>query len=96
MTKLKFLKKFEFFKFLSKFYIKVLKNRLILNKNFPSGPQVEGALWDSRPPASHGEASGIFIYNSLFSGIWFWYCLFSFDVSGYRLDHAVTNRVGLG
>ena len=52
MTKLKFFKIFDIFEILLKFYIKVLKNRLILNKNFPSGPQVEGALWDSRPPAS--------------------------------------------
>ena len=66
MTKLKFLKNFEFFEILSKFYIKVLKNGLILNKNFPEGPQVEGALWDSRPPASHGEASDINFLLSIF------------------------------
>ena len=46
MTKLKFLKKSEFFKILPKVYIKILKNRLILNKFFPEGRQVEAALGD--------------------------------------------------
>jgi len=59
LTKLKFLKKIEFFKILFKIYIKLIKNRLILNKNFPSRRQVEAALWDSRPSASNGHASGM-------------------------------------
>ena len=59
IDKIEIFEKIEFFKILFKIHIKLIKNRLILNKNFPSRRQVEAALWDSRPSASNGHASGM-------------------------------------
>ena len=49
MTKFEKFENFENFGFFAKFhqnFSKIWKKTAILNKNFPSGPQVEGALWE--------------------------------------------------
>ena len=66
MTKLKFLKKSEFFKILPKVYIKILKNRLILNKFLFSVTRRAGCLIPTRrvircPGKSSGGGSATFL-----------------------------------